>query len=555
MDEEAEIAEMVETLAEMALRTAGPEPQTIEDALSREDGASWHAAAAVEFEAMKQTGTWELVELPAGRKAVGCRWVFKIKKNADGTVERYKARIVAQGFAQKPHLEYTETFAPVARFASLRSVIAIAAIEDMELDQLDVSSAFLNGDLDEEIYMAQPPGFIQPGQEHLVCRLKKSIYGLKQSPRQWNKKLHETLLDLGFRRCPSEHSVYVFAKDGVKLIIPIYVDDLTLACNDRTALDMVKAELKKRFKMRDLGPCRYVIGIEVIRNRAKRTVHLSQRQHVEDVLAKFNHTNCRPVVTPLDPDVKLDKTGSPQTPEDVDYMSQIPYLSAVGSLMYLALGTRPDISYAVGVLSRFNSCPGRTHWNAVKRVFRYLRGTADIALEYGPSAVGVVASVYSDADYAGDRDRARSTTGFGVFIGPNLVQWGSRRQDVVAKSTTEAEYIAANEAASEAKWFRLWLQELGYPQTAATKVLIDNQSTIRVAKNPEHHTRMRHLDTKWHWLRDEVESGTFEPVYTETANMKADILTKALGTTTHRSLCEKLGLVRLDGNKSGSVEA
>jgi hypothetical protein len=182
-----------------------------------------------------------------------------------------------------------------------------------------------------------------------------------------------------------------------------------------------------------------------------------------------------------------------------------------------------------------------------------LCGTADLALEYGPSAKGVVASVYSDADYAGDRDRARSTSGFGVFLGENLVHWGSRWQDVVAKSTTEAEYISANEATSEGKWFHLWLEELGFPQQSATKVFTDNQSTIRVAKNPEHHTRMCHLDTKYHWLRDEVEVHTFEPVYTETANMKADILTKPLGTTIHWSICKKLGLVRLDGNKSGSV--
>jgi hypothetical protein len=247
--DDEEIAAMVEALTEMALQTVGPEPQTIEDALSRKDGASWQAAAQEEYEAMLVTRTWELVELPAGRKAVGCCWVFKTKKHADGTIERYKARIVAQGFAQKPHLKYTETFAPVAHFASLRSVIAIAAIKDMELDQMDVSSAFLNGNLDEEIYMTQPPSFVQPGQEHLVCHLKKSIYGLKQSPCQWNKKLHETLLELGFQCCPSKHSVYVFAKDSVKLIVPIYVDDLTLACNDCATLDYVKAQLQKRFKM------------------------------------------------------------------------------------------------------------------------------------------------------------------------------------------------------------------------------------------------------------------------------------------------------------------
>ena len=315
---------------------------------------------------------WDLAECPADRKPIGCGWVFRIKYKADGTVERYKARLVAKGFAQKPHLDYTETFAPVVKFASLRTIIAVAAMEDLELDSMDISSAFLNGDLDEEIYMSQPEGFAVPGKEHLVCRLKKSLYGLKQSPRQWYQKLNETFMQLGFRRIQSDNCIYVWAKDGLRIMIPVFVDDLTLAATGRPLMDSIKAELQRKFKMRDLGPLHYILGIQVIRDRSKCLIYLSQAKHIEDVLSKHNMSNCRPVSTPLDKSVTLSKDDCPDSPDEVAYMSSVPYLSAVGSLMYLAVGTRPDIAYAVGALSRFNSNPGRVHWQQCQRVFQIL---------------------------------------------------------------------------------------------------------------------------------------------------------------------------------------
>ena len=224
-------------------------------------------------------------------------------------------------------------------------------------------------------------------------------------------------------------------------------------------------------------------------------------------------------------------------------MPSVPYLSAVGSLMYLAIGTRPDIAYAVGALSRFNSNPGRVHWQQCQRVFRYLQGTRDLMLQYGGTS-NVNLDVYSDADYAGDLDSARSTSGYAVFIGSSLVSWASRRQPVVAKSTTEAEYIAANEAGSEGVWFRSFLEELGYPQTSATTLYIDNQSTIKVGKNPEHHSRMKHINTKYHWLREQVEDSVFCLDYIPTDRMPADILTKPLERVLHEKMCHLLGLRR-----------
>ena len=252
-----------EEVIEYAFATSTVEPKSMQEAKQRGDWPLWKEAALKEYTQMLAHNTWELVSLPKGQKPVGSKWVFKIKENADGSIERYKARIVAQGFSQKPHLDYTETFAPVAKFASLQTILAIAAIEDMELHHMDVSSAFLNGDLEEDIYMAQPEGFVEPGQEHLVCHLKKSLYGLKQSPRQWYQKLHETFTSIGFKQCPSDNSIWVWAKDKVKIIIPVYVDDLTLACNNLSALNELKSQLRAKFEMRDLGELKYILGLEI----------------------------------------------------------------------------------------------------------------------------------------------------------------------------------------------------------------------------------------------------------------------------------------------------
>ena len=243
-------------------------------------------------------------------------------------------------------------------------------------------------------------------------------------------------------------------------------------------------------------------------------------------------SNCRPVSTPLDKSVTLSKDDCPDTPEEIAYMSSVPYLSAIGSLMYLAVGTCPDIAYAVGALSRFNSNLGRVHWLQCQCVFRYLQGTRDLMLQYGGKS-DIKLDVYSNADYAGDLDSARSTSGYAAFIGTSLVSWASCRQPVIAKSTTEAEYIAANEAGLEGVWFRSFLEKLGYPQTSATALYIDNQSTIKVGKNPKHHSRMKHLNTKYHWLREQVEDRVFSLDYVSTDRMPADILMKPLERT-HR---------------------
>ena len=379
----------------------------------------WKEACLEEYNWHLQNGTWDLVELPPGMKAVGSKWVFKIKHNADGSIERFKARLVAKGFSQRPGQDYFETFASTMRHATIRTVLALAAIEDLELRSVDISHAFTNGDIDAEIYMTQPEGFEQSGPRY-VCRLNKSLYGLKQASRLWGEKLGAVLLDMGFVRTYSDASLFIYERDNIKVIVPVFVDDITLASKSVDVLDSFVAELGKHFKLRDLGETSFLLGIQITRDRAKRKLWLSQKQYVLNKLEEFKMADCKPVGTPMLPGLKLSSEQSPQTDEEKAEMSKVPYINAVGSLMYLAIMTRPDIAYAVGVLARFNSNPGKEHWKAVKHVFRYLKGTIDLRLEYGPQAGGRGDErfiTYSDADHRGYRETGKSTSGYMVKVG------------------------------------------------------------------------------------------------------------------------------------------
>jgi len=517
-----------EEVMNFALATTALEPRTYAEALKRPDADFWKEAAAQEIYALIENGTYELVELPPDRKTIGSRWVFKVKrKTQDGSVDRYKARVVAKGYKQRPGLDFTETFAPTVKYSALRTILAIAAIEDLELESVDISTAFLNGDIDTEIYVEQPEGFQERG-PGWVWRLLKSLYGLKQSPRLWNQKLHAALQDMGFIRTRSDHSVYIYVRDGVRMIIPIFVDDLTLVSKSMAAINKVKQELGERFKLRDLGPTESLLGIKITRDRAKRTLCLSQRQYIIEALERYRLSDCTPVKTPMEPGLRLSKDMAPKTPEEEAQMKGTPYMNAVGSLMYLAITTRPDIAYAVGVLCRFNQNPGVIHWKAVKHLFRYLKGTMDEKLVYSPTISDEPFTSFSDADHGGNPDNGKSTSGHLIRIGTGAVSWSSKLQPVVALSTTEAEYIAAVHAGKEVIWLRHLLIELGYDLPSPSRLQVDNQSAISVAKNPEHHGRMKHLDLRFFWLKDEVEAGVIELVHTPTDEMAADELTKAL---------------------------
>ena len=507
------------------------DPVSFRDALKRDDAEEWTEAALAELLAHLRNGTWTVVELPPGKAAIGSRWVFKLQRNPDGTVDRYKARLVAQGFSQRPGFDYFEVFAGTPRFEAIRAVLALAACEDDHLRFIDVSNAFLNGDIDAEVYMRQPEGF-ERGGRNMVLRLNKAVYGLKQASRQWKQKLvHILVNELGFKEIYSDASLYIYRRDnGERITLPVYVDDGMMSSNSPPLLDWAVLELSKHVKLRDLGASSFLLGMLIERDRPGRMLAISQRQYILDMLQRYSMDKCEPVKTPMNPSTRLSKAQGPQNEEERLSMQAVPYSEAVGSLLYLARGTRPDIAYSVAFLSRFVANPGRAHWQAVKHLFRYLQGTKDLRLVYRGNQFNAqdVFRTFSDAAHGDSIDTGRSTSGYLLTIGGGAVSWSSRLQSLVAQSTTEAEYIAAVDAGREAVWMRNLLTELGYTLDGPSVLNMDNQSAISVAKNPEHHGRMKHLDLRFFWLRDQVKAGLLAPHFVGTENMPADILTKAL---------------------------
>jgi hypothetical protein len=466
---------------------------------------------------------------------------MKVKRNADGSLDRYKSRLVAKGYSQRPGFDFKETFAPTVHYSTIRIVLALAALEDLELRSIDISHAYLNGTLEEEIYMLQPEGFEVGGPDH-VCRLYKSLYGLKQAGRVWNKTLHAALSTMGFQRVQSDHGLYIYLRDDLRILMPVFVDDITLACKDSAKIDSVVQELSQHFKLRDLGPTTQLLGIEIHRDRSNRRLSISQSQYISDLLQEHALHDSKPVSTPLNPGSRLSTSMRPQNDSEALEMKQYPYISVVGSLMYLAITTRPDIAYAAGVLARFNSNPGPAHWQAAKHVLRYLKGTIDHKLVYQPSTSPEPFITYSDADHGGNPDNGKSTGGFVVKIGSGAVSWSSKLQPLVALSTTEAEHISAVEAGKEILWMRQFMGELGYTISGPSLLRMDNQSAIAVSKNPEHHSKMKHLSLRLFWLRDAVQDGLITPTFVPTQEMAADIFTKALDRIKVQACAQMLGL-------------
>lgn len=391
--------------------------------------------------------------------------------------------------------------------------------------------------------MRQPEGFEERG-AGWVWRLKRSLYGLKQAGRVWHETLNERLEEIGFKRILYEHSIWVFGRGDSRIIIPVFIDDMTIAAKSQSEVDRIKKELKTRFKLRDLGPTSFLLGVQIEGDRPRRTIRLSQRQYVLDLLERFNFADCSPVSTPLDPSVRLSTSMSPKTAEEEKAMRSIPYINAVGALAYLAIATRPDIAYTVGVLARFSQNPGLQHWKAVKHLFRYLKGTLDYKLTYSPSPSpsSELFLTYTDADHAGNPDTGRSTSGYLVKMGTGAISWQSRLQSIVALSTTEAEYVAATTAGQEILFLRNLLHSFGYKFDSPSTLYIDNQSALQVAKNPEHHGRMKHLDLRFYWLRDEVEKGSIRLEHIRTDEMPADLLTKSLQRVKVQRFAEMMGL-------------
>eukprot|EP00742_Colponemidia_sp_Colp-10_P002552 GILJ01002727.1.p2 GENE.GILJ01002727.1~~GILJ01002727.1.p2 ORF type:complete len:509 (+),score=47.37 GILJ01002727.1:627-2153(+) len=495
-----------------------------------------------EIDSLQKNGTYEICTLPTGRKPIYCKWVFKVKENSDGTIDRYKARLVAKGFSQKPGIDFTETFAPVAKYNSIRTILSLAAQMDFEIHQMDVTTAFLNGELMEEIFVQPPEG--APCPTHSVWKLKKALYGLKQAPRAWNQRLHDTLsgTDFKFSRGTADHSIYIRKRGEKMFFIVVYVDDLLLVTNSVSELNETREHLKSKFDMKDLGEAKYILGIEILRNRPRRSLTLNQSKYIQDMLKKFGMDESKPIGTPMEKDAKLTKMMSPTTEAERRKMVETPYRNAVGSLMYCMVGTRPDISVAVGVVSQYLTDPGFQHWKAVKRIFRYLKGTIDVGLELGMGNQELLLTGFCDSDWGGNLDDRKSTTGYCFNIGGGTVCWNSKKQPTVALSSTEAEYMAASHAAREALWLKKLLDELGIKKQDSISIFSDSQGAIALGKNPVNHSRTKHIDIQHHFIRDLIESNVIAMKYLQTEEMPADLLTKPLSKEKHEFCMKKLGL-------------
>ncbi|KAM2380536.1 hypothetical protein EV1_040838 [Malus domestica] len=500
------------------------EPETYEEARAHNDSDKWMKAMESEMDSLLKNNTYELVELPKGRKALKNKWVFKLKN--DDNMTRYKARLVVKGFGQKKGVDFDEIFSPVVKMTSIRVILGMAASMDLELEQLDVKTAFLHGNLEEEIYMEQPKGFEVKGKETLVCKLKKSLYGLKQAPRQWNKKFNSFMVSNGYKRTHADSCVYIKQFSGGKFIILLlYVDDMLIVGQDAFMIKKLKEELSKSFDMKDLGPAKQILGMEIIRDRKSKKLWLSQEKYVERVLERFNMKAAKSVSSPLANHIKLSKESCPKTYEEKEKMAVVPYSSAVGSIMYAMVCTRPDIAHAVGVVSRFLSNPGKDHWEAVKWILRYLKGTSKMCLCFGGSKP--ILEGFTDADMGGDLDGRKSTSGYLFTFAGGAVSWQSKLQKCVALSTTEAEYIAATEACKELLWLKRFLQELGFKQSDYG-VYCDSQSALDLSKNTAYHSRTKHIDIRYHWIRDAIENKMLQLKKIHTDNNSSDMLTKVV---------------------------
>jgi hypothetical protein len=402
----------------------------------------------------------------------------------------------------------------------------MCATFDLYLEQLDVKTAFLHGELEEEIYMLQPEGFEEKGKENLVCKLNKSLYGLKQAPRCWYKRFDSFIMSLGYNRHSSDPCVYYKRfGDGNFIILLLYVDDMLVAGPNKDRITDLKAQLAREFEMKDLGPANKILGMQIYRDRNNRKIWLSQKNYLKKILRRFNMQDCKPIPTPLPINFKLSSSMSPSNEAERMEMSRVPYASAVGSLMFAMVCTRPDIAQAVGVVSRYMANPGKEHWNAVKRILRYVKGTSNVALCYGGSDFTVRG--YVDSDYAGDLDKSKSTSGYVFTLAGGAVSWVSKLQSIVATSTTEAEYVAATQASKEAIWLQMLLEELGHKQEKIA-LFCDSQSALHLAKNPAFHSKTKHIRVQYHFVREKVEEGSVDIQKIHTKDNLADMLTKPI---------------------------
>lgn len=495
---------------------------SLSDAVNGPEKEQWQSAIREELQSFADRDAWELVDRPANKTVVKCKWVFKRKYNKDRNV-RYRARLVAKGFSQKKGTDFKETFSPVLRYSTLRLLFAISVDQNLNINHLDVPTAFLNGLLDELIFMEIPACSNFPNCENKVLKLKRAIYGLKQSARAWYQRVEVSLLELGYTKSQYEPCLFMKCKDKVKIYIALFVDDFFVFYNCKNTYETLKSELKAKFNIKDLGQIKTCLGMNVtIKNNS---ITIDQKDFIDVILKRFNMQNCKPSDTPMEKDLKLEKAKS--------FCTKYPYQELLGALMYLCVLTRPDIAFAISFLSQYNKCFDETHWKHLKRILKYLSKTKNFGLKYVKEDCSLVG--YVDADWASCVINRKSYTGFVFKLSGGAISYESRKQKTVALSSTEAEYMALSEACKEGIYLNNLLSEINKNKfcDVPVRLLSDNQSSQKLASNPLYHRRTKHIDVRHHFVRECLNDKRIDISYLPTADMPADILTKSLCHVKH----------------------
>ncbi|GJX30164.1 retrovirus-related pol polyprotein from transposon TNT 1-94 [Tanacetum coccineum] len=505
------------------------EPKNVNEALGDE---SWIVAMQEELNQFIANDVWELVPQPKNMTIIGTKWVFRNKLDENGIVSRNKARLVAQGYNQQEGIDYDETYAPVARLESIRILLAYACALDFKLFQMDVKSAFLNGFINEEVYVAQPPGFIDFEKPDHVYKLKKALYGLKQAPKAWYDRLKAFLIKHEYKMGMVDNTLFTKKKSSNLIIVQIYVDDIIFGSTCQDMCDEFAKIMHDEFEMSMMGELNFFLGLQI--KQMEDGIFFNQSKYIKEMLKKFGLEDSKPMKTPMSSDTKLTKD------EECESVDSTKYRGMIGSLLYLT-ASRPDIMFSVCLCARFQEAPKTSHLEAVKRIFRYIKGTTHLGLWY-PKGTGIETVVYADSDHAGDYVDRKSTSGICTFVGCCLTSWFSKKQTALAISTTEAEYVSAGKACQQALWMKQALIDYDV-RLDDVPIMCDNKGAIDLSKNPVQHSRTKHIEIRHHFLRDNVQKGHISIEKVPSVDNIADILTKPLKRESFNYLRLGLGMM------------
>ncbi|GJS42263.1 retrovirus-related pol polyprotein from transposon TNT 1-94 [Tanacetum coccineum] len=491
-----------------ALTVSIVEPKNIKEAMA---DSAWIEAMQDELHQFDRLKVWELVDKPFGKMIIKLKWLWKNKKDEDQTVIRNKARLVAKGYAQEEGIDFEESFAPVARLEAVWIFVAYAAHKSFPIYQMDMKTAFLNGPLKEEVYVAQPEGFVDPDHPEKVYLLRKALYGLKQAPRAWYDELSNFLMSKGFTKGTIDPTLFKIKYGEGILLEQIYVDDIIFGSTNPKYSKRFEKLMHSRFEISLMGEMKFFLGLQI--HQSPKGIFINQAKYALEILKKHNMDNCHSIGTPLATKPKLDVDLSGEPVDQSDYRSKI------GSLMYLT-SSRPDLVQVVCYCARYQARPTQKHLKEVKRIFKYLKGTINMGLWY-PKDYGFELTAFSDADHAGCIDTRKSTSGGIQFLGDKLVSWMSKKQNCTAMSSAEAEYVALSASCAQVMWMRTQLQDYGFNYNKIP-LYCDSQSAIAISCKAVQHSHTKHIHTRYHFIKEQVENDIIKLYFVRTEYQLAD---------------------------------